>query len=160
MLSSTSRMRGSSPRNSSNLVNPIEVFLCPTKSTSRQSPAWKISRPWSSRKETAFGNNRTWLSSPTTGKWALDALYRCGFLQSELSPSDGDDDEADVVYVFPSILHKRWVISGVDWGMMRWQVLDTMSIACLRNHLCFHGREYLICTSSYWTVCHGSQQLW
>ena len=38
---------------------------------------------------------------------ALDALYRCGFLQSELSPSDDDDDEADVVYVFPSILHKR-----------------------------------------------------
>ena len=38
---------------------------------------------------------------------ALDALHRCSFLQSELSPTDGGNNEGDVVYVFPSILHKR-----------------------------------------------------
>ena len=38
---------------------------------------------------------------------ALDALYRCSLLQSELSPTDGANNEADVVCVFPSILHQR-----------------------------------------------------
>lgn len=39
--------------------------------------------------------------SPDPRSLALDALYRCELLQSELSST------GDVVYVFPSILHRR-----------------------------------------------------